>query len=226
MNEKLLVGLLLSVMLLAGMIALYPLQKKRSFTASLFILVLSLFSLGYWQWGGFKAWQENIHQQDSQKQLAILMKQAKGPDAIIKQLNLRLKENPNSAKGWYLLARVYSSQGDWTKALAAFTKAHQLEPENEAYSVYYAQGLWQVNHQEFSETIRSLFITILNKNPNQPDALAMLAMDAFMSHAYEDAIQYWQRLLTMAPGESEEALALRKAIAQAQQKLDQGRHHD
>lgn len=47
----------------------------------------------------------------------------------------------------------------------------------------------------------------------------MLAMDAFVSHAYEDAIRYWQRLLKLAPEQSEEAQAIRKAIAKAEEHL-------
>ena len=63
-----------------------------------------------------------------------------------------------------------------------------------------------------------MFFSVLKSNPKQPDALAMLAMDAFLSKAYSQAIAYWERLLVLVPKDSEDALAIRKAIAKAQQR--------
>lgn len=50
----------------------------------------------------------------------------------------------------------------------------------------------------------------------------MLAMHAYLSHDYEAAINYWQRLLQLAPAQSEEALAIRKAIAKAEKQINRG----
>ncbi len=226
MNEYWLIGLLLGLMIMACLAAVYPLRRQGGLSFVFIALSMTLISLGYWQWGAFSDWQHYRQQLEHQKKLTALMQSAKGPDAIIRRMEAKLQTEPDSAKGWYLLARLYSSQAKWQQASNAFETAYRLEPENEAYKVYYAQGLWQLNHQQFNDQIRGLFHSLLNKNPNQPDALAMLAMDAFMSHAYNDAINYWQRLLEMTPANSEEALALRKAIAQAQQHMDQGRNHD
>ena len=60
---------------------------------------------------------------------------------------------------------------------------------------------------------------MLLKNPKQPDALAMLAMDAYQEKHYQIAINYWQQLLIITPPNSDAAKALRKAIAKAQAKL-------
>ena len=47
----------------------------------------------------------------------------------------------------------------------------------------------------------------------------MLAMDAYSRHSYQQAIDYWQRLLKQVTVKSEEGQAIRKAIAKAQAKL-------
>ena len=83
--------------------------------------------------------------------------------------------------------------------------AHQLSPEDEAATVNYLSSLWQLNQQLLNSQIREQFKILLQKNPKQPDALAMLAMDAFTNQDYPLAINYWQTLLEQAPGESEEA---------------------
>jgi cytochrome c-type biogenesis protein CcmH len=114
---------------------------------------------------------------------------------------------------------LYAGQEERQQAVDAFAKAYQLNPDDEQYAVNYAHSLWQLHNRQFTVQITEIFNNLLKNNPNQPDALAMLAMDAFVSHAYEDAISYWQRLLKLAPPQSKEANAIRKAIAKAEAEI-------
>lgn len=173
----------------------------------------------YWYWGAMAEWQHFLNQQEKQKQVQAVLQSIKSPGQIIEKLKARLQVEPESARGWYLLGRLYTSQEQWIQARDAFAKAHQLNPADEATTVNYAQSLWQLNQQQFDEPIRSLFKELLQKNPDQPDALAMLAMDAYMTHDYQQAINYWQHLLKLAPEQSQEAQMIRKAIAKAQQQM-------
>ena len=56
---------------------------------------------------------------------------------------------------------------------------------------------------------------MLQRNPNQPDAIAMLATDAFEQDDFQQAIDYWQHLLDLIPPQSDEAKAIRRAINKA-----------
>lgn len=219
MNEWWLVVLLVGITLLACILIVSPL--KRRFMASL-LLVPVIFALafsGYYYWGAFPRWQEYIQHQKKQQQAEVLLQSVKSPQELIDKLRAKLDDSPKSAKGWYLLGRLYSSQAQQKEAVAAFAKAYQFNPDNEQYAVNYAHSLWQLHHRQFTAQITGIFSDILKKNPNQPDALAMLAMDAYTSQAYEEAIAYWQRLLKLAPPQSEEAQAIRKAIAKAQKRI-------
>ena len=146
-----------------------------------------------------------------------MLKQIKSPDELIRKLRAKLDDTPKSAKGWYLLGRLYNTQNNHALAVEAFTKAHQFEPNNEQYTVNYAHALWQQNNQQFSLKIIEIFQNLLAQNPNQPDALAMLARKEFMDHDYDKASDYWQKLLKLVPPQSQEALAIRKAIAKARE---------
>jgi cytochrome c-type biogenesis protein CcmH len=66
-------------------------------------------------------------------------------------------------------------------------------------AVNFAQSLFQNNQQQFTPLSLKIYNSVLQSNQNQPDALAMLAMNAFMSHDYKSAIAYWERLLKLAP---------------------------
>ena len=220
MNEWWLFGGLLFLLIIALVIALYPLRKPKISVMMLMPVISCLVAFAYWRWGAWPDWQNYIQQQAKQEQVQAMLKSVRNPQDLIIKLKARLALQPRSARGWYLLGRLYASQGQWQHAHDAYAKAHHLKPQDEQATVNYAQSLWQINHQAFDPNIRLLLQSVLQKNANQPDALAMLAMDAFVGHAYQQAIDYWQRLLKISPPHSEDAQAIRKAIVKAQQKLE------
>lgn len=228
MSDWWLIGLLVAVALSAGFLFIYPLKSNKVIALFLFPVLLVLVVAAYMTWGSFVPWQAYQQQQESQLQAKQMLQQIKTPDELINKLKAKLDDTPKSAKGWYLLGRLYFARNDDEQAATAFAKAYHLVPDNEQYAVNYAHGLWKLNHQQFDPHIIKLFQGLLSHNPNQPDALAMLAMNAFMSHDYESAINYWQRLLKLAPPQSEEALAIHKAIAKAQEQLNNNKeeHHE
>lgn len=226
MNEWWLIGLLTGITVLTGVFIMYPLRRYRTLSSVVTLLFLLLIGGGYYCWGDFGEWQHYNQQKVAQAQIKQMLQTIKSPQELINKLIAKLDASPSSAKGWYLLGRLYTSQNDNKQAAEAFAKAHQLRPKDEQFSVNYAHSLWELNHQEFSPEIVAIFDDLLKNNPKQPDALAMLAMNAFLSHAYEDAISYWQRLLQLAPEQSPEAKAIRKAIAKAQDHINLQRSHN
>ncbi|STX50874.1 cytochrome c type biogenesis protein CcmH [Legionella busanensis] len=200
----------------AILLIIYPLGKtlKKGFLPFIICLAL-IISFAYYRWGAFSAWQQYKQNELAEQRAKTLLDKIKSPEELIAKLKNHLDDTPASARGWFLLGRLYSSQGEWTAAGDAFAKAHHLNPQDEAVTIYYANSLWQLNHQQFNQDIRVLFKQLLQHNPNQPDALAMLALDAYESKKYNEAVNYWQQLLKLASPDSEEASALRKAIAKA-----------
>jgi cytochrome c-type biogenesis protein CcmH len=219
MSEWWLFGSFLVLGLLALLWMLYPLRKTSLLCMILSPILVSATFFAYWHWGALADWQNYLHRQARQQQVQAVLQTIKGPAELIERLQARLQENPKSARGWFLLGRLYASQNEWLLARDAFYQAHQLSPEDEMTTVNYAQSLWQLHQQQLDEQTRGLFKTLLQKNPQQPDALAMLAMDAFTNHNYQIAIDYWQELLKLAAPGSEEAQLIRKAIARAEQNL-------
>lgn len=222
MSSYMLLGCFLILSIIAVSVVLYPLRKSTRIVMTIMIasILLVLPMLGYLYWGSGAEWSNYQKQLVKQEQIQALVKSVNGdPQAIIDKLKKRLTQQPNSARGWYLLGRLYASQENWQEAYSAYSKAHYLAPKSEKIAINYAQSMWQLNNRQFTETIRELFQSVLQKNENQPDALAMLAMDAFVGHSYQRAIDYWQRLLNIVPPQSEDASAIRKAIAKAQQSM-------
>jgi cytochrome c-type biogenesis protein CcmH len=224
MNNELglLVGLF-GLIMVALVIALYPLRKEKFSIHVLSPVILFLSASAYWYWGAWPEWSHYRQQQARQKDVQAMLRTVKGPQELINKLTAHLTKQPDSARGWYLLGRLYAGMNEWSNARDAYGKAHQLEPGNEQVTVNYAQSLWQVNHKIFDDRIRNVFQEILKTNSEQPDTLAMLAMDAYQRHSDQEAIAYWQRLLKLAPTSSDEAELIRKAIAKASARQSSGR---
>jgi cytochrome c-type biogenesis protein CcmH len=219
MNQWWLLGVLFGLTCLACGLIIYPLRRYLIISCLLAPLIFIMTFTGYYYWGGFSQWQKYTHQQAMQQQAEAMLKSIKSPQELIKKLRSRLDDTPKSAKGWYLLGRLYTGQNEPQKASDAFAKAYRFNPNEAQYAALYAHSLWQVNNRQFTPQITQIFNNLLKKNPNQPDALSMMAMDAFTRHAYKDAINYWQRLLKLVPSQSDEARAIQKAIAKARMRL-------
>lgn len=217
MNEWLLIFIFALLLLVAVALALYPLQRKfRLFQIGVALILIIGSSIGYWHWGAWKTIIAYSQQERLKIQAQSVLKSIKNPEELIDKLKQHLKVKPNAARGWFLLGRLYASQGKWAAAVEALDKAHQLKPHNEQFTVNYAHSMWQLNGQRFNSHIRSTYQDVLKDNPNQVDALSMLAIDAFQEKAYEKAIEYWTQLLALVPSDSADAKAIRKAIAKAQ----------
>jgi cytochrome c-type biogenesis protein CcmH/NrfG len=216
MSEWGLIIILVLFTVLAALVLVYPLQRNRLLSATLFVSILGFTAFGYIYWGSFDKWSEYALQIKSRALAAEMLATIKKPEDLINKLKAKLDDTPHSAKGLYLLGRLYMSQNQIQPAVEAFAKAYHFKPDNEQFAVNYAQSLWELNKKQFSAESRGILTKLLDKNPNQPDALAMLAMDAYMHHANKVAISYWERLLKLVPSQSKEAEILRKAIVKAQ----------
>ncbi len=203
---------------LAVSFAVRPWHKQGYALWGMVPLILACAGLMYGLWGAWPAWRS--HQQHTRQHARVqdVLKTLKGPDSLIQRLQTHLEVQPNSARGWYLLGRLYASRQRWEDALQALEHAYKLKPQDELIAVNYAQSLFSSQRDADQMTARHVLSAVLKQNPNQADALAMLAMDAQHRHAYKEAMAYWEQLLNSVPPYSKEADAVRKAILTIQSK--------
>ncbi|MFA6302989.1 MAG: hypothetical protein WC627_07640 [Legionella sp.] len=126
MSEWSLLSILLVFMVIFSVLVIYPLRKNKTVTILLLPLIFILTALGYSNWGGFLLWQEAMHQAHARKIAEQMLRSIHSPQDLIDQLRAKLDDTPASAKGWYLLGRLYISQDDKKHADEAFGKAQSL----------------------------------------------------------------------------------------------------
>ena len=192
-----------------------PTTKPKAIRVTLVLLGLMfviLVVVSYAYWGHAKDYQHVLQQQRA----AELMVH---PQQVIQVLQQRVKTQPSDAKAWYLLGQMYFNTSQIKSAVSAFAKAHELQPQDHPTTIRYAEALYVSQHQQLQGLAQQLLQQVLLDDPQQPQVLNFLAMDAYIHTRYQQAIQYWEQLLVLYAPESSEAQLLRQAIAKAQAQL-------
>lgn len=196
---------------------IYPLKTHKKLAVFLtFGLLLGGIFL-YCYLGSFNQWHLHLKRQNHNKKVKDILAKYENITQITEKLKATLKDDKNSAKGWYLLGKLYSSQGQWMHAKSAFAKAHFFLPDEKNITINYVESIWHTNnHAPLDNHAKNLLIKILNNDVNQPDCLSLLAMDAYISKDYDLAIKYWKQLQMNVTQNSKEAKMLDKAILKAE----------
>lgn len=192
-------------------LAFWPLHKQK-YNLLIMPFLLAAACLGYWYWGSWQAQAEFLRRNERQHAAEALLPGIKNPQVLIEKLQQHLAANPRSARGWYLLGRLYASQQLWEKSYQAFGKAYELNSHDDLIAVNYAQSLLARENPDDEEAARKILKTTLAEHPQQADALLLLALNAQHRHATEEALTYWRRLLLLVPEPSPEAASIRKTI--------------
>lgn len=158
-------------------------------------------------------------QQVSNQQATALTQQLKTPQAVLSKLEKTVAQNPNDPQGWFLLGRLYMDFQRTKDATKAFAHANQLKPNDPDIMLQYAQALFVQNHMRLNSQAKALLKAVVTQDPNNQGVINLLALDAYSSKHYQQAIDYWQSLLEYNAPDSDNYRSLQAAIANAQQKL-------
>jgi cytochrome c-type biogenesis protein CcmH len=141
------------------------------------------------------------------------------PQAIaanVQALAKRLEQNPNDAQGWTMLARSYSQMQRYKDAAEAFEHATALDSKNADLWADYALAVALINGKEMQGKPTEFINKALAIDPQNRNALMLAGNAAFDLKNYEQAIQYWEKLLKALPPNSAEVVQpLSERIAEA-----------
>jgi len=133
------------------------------------------------------------------------------------RLAARLKQQPEDAEGWAMLARSYSVLGRNTEALNAYEKAVALRADDANLLADYADTLAVQNNRVLAGEPLKLVERALKVDSRNPKALSMAGSEAFDRRDYRKAIQYWQQLVDQGPADSPMGRQILPSLEQARQ---------
>ena len=173
----------------------------------------------YHFWGQNKQLASWYNHDQKETLIANELKTLGSRKAIIAKFKNILTHNKNDAQGWYLLGRVYASDGQYQAAAKSFANANALKPEDEKIILNYAQALFFANHNQLPPKARHLLKLVLGQDPANPVAINLLATDNYMHKHYQKAKSYWQALLPYFPKDSNDREMLLAAIDKTNHQL-------
>jgi len=137
--------------------------------------------------------------------------------ANVDKLAERLKQNPNDAQGWTMLARSYMMQERFSEAASAYERLTTLNANDADAWADYAEALALANGQNLAGKPTEAIDHALKIDPKNQKALDLAGSAAFQASDYKKAIEYWQKLLTSLPPGSDELRTVTEQISKAKE---------
>ncbi len=140
-------------------------------------------------------------------------------EKMVNGLAERLRENPDDANGWRLLARSYKVMARFPEAVAALRQARGIVGDDPDVLVELADVITAQQNGDFSGAPTELVRLALEKAPDNPQVLWMAGQSAATRGDFQIAVDYWVRLKELIPADSKGISIIDDAIAEAQKRL-------
>lgn len=133
------------------------------------------------------------------------------------QLAQRLKDKPDDAEGWAMLARSYTVLSRHAEAVPAYEKAIALRGDDATLLADYADALAVRNNQGLAGEPMKLVERALKLDPKNIKALSLAGTDAFDRKDYALAVQRWEQIVQIGPDDSPLVQQVKGGIAEARE---------
>lgn len=206
--------------------------ESRETKTSIAILIGALVSLSVGIGAYLYANQIQPIQQWQQAQLAtseLGQRMIKGDESLNLQdlqtfalgLRTKLLDTPEDATGWMLLGRVSGAINRIDSAIQAFEKSLKYDPSNIGTLSSYAQALLMTGQEQQVLQAKNVLLHILTLEPDNTNAMGVLAIAATELGDKSLALENWQRLVTFIPESDPNYMAVKQRIVQLQAELGQ-----
>ncbi|MDH5391594.1 MAG: c-type cytochrome biogenesis protein CcmI [Gammaproteobacteria bacterium] len=141
--------------------------------------------------------------------------------AALKNLALKLEQDPTNIKGWQMLARSYMSMRQFQAAADTYAQLYQLVGNQTDVLLAYADALSMSNGGRISGQPFALIKTALQQSPDNATGLWLAGLGYSENGDFSTAIKHWQKLLPLLNANQESQNKVHALIAQAKTKLGQ-----
>ncbi|WP_210559213.1 MULTISPECIES: c-type cytochrome biogenesis protein CcmI [unclassified Pseudomonas] len=140
-------------------------------------------------------------------------------EEMTRRLERAVAAQPDSAEGLYFLGRTYMAQDRPADAAKMFERAANLAGRQPELLGQWAQAQYFADGKKWSDKIQALTDEALKGDPKEVTSLGLLGIAAFEGERYQQAIDYWNRLLAQLPEGDNSRAALQGGIERATERL-------
>jgi len=130
-------------------------------------------------------------------------------------LRIKLQNELNDAKSWWLLGQIGMSLNNGNLAFDAYGKAAKLEPENTEYKLSYARILMMSDDTNEKMRGEELLKEVIRRDHTNMQALSLLAFYYFSREDYKMAAVTWTMMLKLMPEDDTRRELIEKSIRSA-----------
>ena len=141
-------------------------------------------------------------------------------EEMTRRLERAVAAQPDSAEGLYFLGRTYMAQDRPADAAKMFERAANLAGHQPELLGQWAQAQYFADGKKWSDKIQALTDEALKADPKEVTSLGLLGIAAFEGERYQQAIDYWNRLLAQLPENDKSREALQGGINRATERLE------
>jgi len=145
------------------------------------------------------------------------------PPVSMEDMTRRLERaaaaQPDSPEGLYFLGRAYMAQDRSADAAKVFERTVALAGRQPELLGQWAQAQYFADNKQWSPKVQALTDEALKLDPKEVTSLGLLGIAAFEGQRYQEAIDYWKRLLAQLPPDDNSRAALQGGIDRATEKL-------
>ncbi|UXV21575.1 c-type cytochrome biogenesis protein CcmI [Pseudomonas fluorescens] len=145
------------------------------------------------------------------------------PPVSMQDMTQRLERaaaaQPDSPEGLYFLGRAYMAQDRSADAAKVFERTVALAGRQPELLGQWAQAQYFADNKQWSPKVQALTDEALKLDPKEVTSLGLLGIAAFEGQRYQEAIDYWNRLLAQLPPADNSRVALQGGIDRAAEKL-------
>lgn len=181
------------------------------------IVVPCLAILMYWQLGDFNAAtgqaakSATIPAGENRPQMTI--------EEAIGKLQQRLREEPDNAEGWFMLAKTYMAVQQYAQAVSAYEKTIELVGEDPELLLRYADALAMTEGGRLTGRAKPVIDKVRQLLPDSPTVLWMAGTAESQQGNYAEALKMFYPLRNMLQSEPQAMAQLEQLIAQAESQL-------
>ena len=174
-------------------------------------LLMPLLAYGlYLHWGAI----------DDVERARTFAAQPKTIEEMTARLEAQVQSMPDSAESWYFLGRTYMAQERAGDAAKAFERAVTLGGRAPELLGQWAQALYFAGNRQWSPQLQALTDEALQADPAEVTSLGLLGIAAYEDKRFQQAIDYWEKLVAALPAQDPSRQAIQGGIERARQSLD------
>jgi len=143
----------------------------------------------------------------------------KSMEEMTTRLERVVKAQPDSAEALYFLGRAYMADQRPADAARTFERAVALAGRQPELLGQWAQALYFAADKQWSPQLQALTDEALQADANEVTSLGLRGIAAFEGERYQEAIDYWKRLLAQLPEGDTSRAALQGGIDRAAERL-------